>query len=186
AAGSTADPAASPVPVSAPAAPAASTQPMRQRLAGLSPVETQVIPAGRQDGARWGFGIGRFGSEGLPIVVQGRSFPDGLAAHPPGDATPSRLVYDLAGGWTRLTGQAAINDTSDFVVQGRRGNHSPLNFVVRGDGRELWRSQPINTFDPPQPFDVAVAGVRSLELRVEIDGVFHCCQAVWLDPELSR
>jgi hypothetical protein len=133
-----------------------------------------------------GFGVGRFGTTGVAIRVRGQTYPRGLAIHPPADATPARLIYDLDGGWTRFTAQAAINDTSDFVVQGRRGNHSPLVFVVLGDGRELWRSREINTGDAPQPFDVAITGVRRLELRVDIAGVFHCCQSVWLDPALSR
>jgi len=61
--------------------------------------------------------------------------------------------------------------------------------VVRGDGRELWRSGAMGSDDPQALMEVSVEGVKELELTVESgDGEsrFGGLPADWIKPVLKR
>ena len=53
-----------------------------------------------------------------------------------------------------------------------RKSESPLTFEVRGDGKLLWKSQPIST-GQTEPCDISVDGCDELRLQVH-------CAGVWL------
>ncbi|MEZ4997313.1 MAG: NPCBM/NEW2 domain-containing protein [Bacteroidales bacterium] len=62
-------------------------------------------------------------------------------------------------------------------------------YVVRGDGKELWRSAPLGADDAPVSFDIAVTGVKKLELAVESgddESRFGGLPADWIKPVLTR
>ena len=96
---------------------------------------------------------------------------DSIYAH-----APSRYVYDPAGGWTTLR-------TAYGLARGCPGS---VVFVVRGDGRELFRSELIT--DPTErEAEVDVSGVQELELIVEDGGNGRTSDhGVWFGPHLER
>jgi hypothetical protein len=105
------------------------------------------------------------------LTVAGQRFARGLYAH-----APSKYAWTLAGQWKRLQGNAGLQD----------GNGGSVVFVIKGDGKELWRSALVTK---PQPihYDVNVSGVQVLDLIVEDGGNGNASDwGVWLEPRLSR
>lgn len=109
----------------------------------------------------------------IVLLVHGRLYAKGLAAR-----TPSRYAYQLAGAWRTFTATVGLQD-------GSKEEESAV-FVLRGDGRELFRSRPLRV-DESQRVKVDVGGVSHLELVAEVNGA-HTRQtkAVWADPTLRR
>ncbi len=92
--------------------------------------------------------------------------------------------YDLGGVFSSLSASVAIDDN---IRRARPGQ--TVVFVVRGDGRELWRSAAMGPDDPLAALEVSVAGVKELELAVESgDGEsrFGGLPADWIKPVLKR
>jgi S1-C subfamily serine protease len=115
------------------------------------------------------------------IVVKGVLATKGLSMH----ATTrgfSFARYQLDGRYTSFHSAAAANDS----VRVRPGGiaDAPMIFSVVGDGRELWRSQPIQRSGESQPCTVDVTGVRQLEVRVYCDNA-GAAHAVWVDPYIQ-
>jgi hypothetical protein len=112
------------------------------------------------------------------IIVEGALAKKGLSMH----ATErgfSFARYQLDGKYTSFHSVAAANDSIRARPGGMAG--APMTFSVVGDGRELWKSQPIQRPGESQPCTVDVTGVRQLEVRV------YCyrpeaAHAVWVDP----
>lgn len=101
-----------------------------------------------------------------------RLFPRGIYAH-----APARHVWDLGGKWKSLAGHAGLPD-------GTRGGSCV--FVVKGDGKELWRS-PKTEPGALREFTLPVEGVREIELVVEDAGDGNGSDwGCWFDPRLSR
>lgn len=93
---------------------------------------------------------------GSPLTVAGTVHPTGI-----GVASPSQVRYYLGGACTRLTGGVGIDDVVGNV--GPEGGTATFDIV--GDGETLWSSGTV-TRGAEVPFDVSVAGVRDLSLRV--------------------
>jgi hypothetical protein len=105
------------------------------------------------------------------LTVGGRFYDRGLFAH-----APSRYAFDPAGGWSRLVTDYGLQD----------GHDANLVFIVKGDGRELWRSQPVNDHTPRQAM-IAIDGVKRLELLTAPAAESATnAWAVWLAPRLER
>jgi beta-galactosidase len=85
------------------------------------------------------------------LAVAGVAYAEGL-----GLTIPSELCL-LAGSATRFAGKVGIDDNLDGRAE----------FVIHGDGRELWRSGAMRTGDPAKPFDVSLAGVGVVRLAVD-------------------
>lgn len=90
---------------------------------------------------------------GRPLTLRGRVFERGLGVH-----SRSSLAYQLDKKFSLLTGVIGLDDEG--------GKLGRVQFVVRGDGRELFRAT-VNGADAPRPLRVAVAGVERLELLVD-------------------
>jgi hypothetical protein len=105
------------------------------------------------------------------IRVGGRFYEHGIFAH-----APAAYATELDGSWRQLS-------TSYGLQDGRAGS---VMFVIRGDGKELWRSSRIAD-DRVRHAKVDVAGVHNLELITE-DGEDGNSSdwAVWVAPELTR
>lgn len=106
-----------------------------------------------------------------PLSVGGVGSMVGMATH-----AAARLEYPLGGHYGWFSAQVGVDDevaTTDASVE----------FVVSGDGVELWRSGVLGAGDAPVDVWVDVAGVESLELAVEDagDGIDDD-HADWLDP----
>jgi hypothetical protein len=114
-------------------------------------------------------------------IVRGVPARKGLSMH----ATTrgfSFARYQLDGRYTSFHSVAAANDSVRVGgFPGRGVAESPLTFSVMGDGRELWKSQPLQRAGESEPCTVNVTGVRQLEVRVYCDGQ-GSAHAVWVDP----
>ena len=70
-----------------------------------------------------------------------------------------------------------------------RRERSPRNsavFIVRGDGRELFRSATLQV-NASQPVKIDVTGVNELELVTEPGGANnHFSWAIWVEPKVQR
>ena len=105
------------------------------------------------------------------IEIEGQFFSRGLYAH-----APALHRLDLAGGWSRLRSRAGLQD----------GHKGSVVFVVKGDGRELYRSPRVEARKVVS-LEVDVRGVATLELATENAGDGNNGDwAVWAAPELAR
>lgn len=125
--------------------------------------------------AKVGYGrvaYNRLPEEGVLFSCTSRLFARGIYAH-----APARHVWNLGGKWKNFAAHAGLPDGHDG---------GSCVFVVKGDGKELFRSKPT---EPGQlvSLKLPVADVKELELVVEDagDGIgsdWGC----WFDPEVSR
>lgn len=105
------------------------------------------------------------------LQVGGQFFAEGLFAH-----APALHSLELTPGWKIFHTRYGLQD----------GAGGSVVFVIRGDGKELFRSQRVADHQSRE-IEVSVAGVRRLELMVEDagDGA-NSDWGVWLAPELRR
>jgi hypothetical protein len=115
--------------------------------------------------------------EKLPITVRGVRSPKGLGMHPPNapDFAAAKYHLDKQAGF--FAASVALNDTAQIV-------QSSAVFEVHGDGKRLWRSQPVGKGTKPQDCRIDVSNVDVLELRVASQGSHFGLHAVWLEPRL--
>jgi hypothetical protein len=105
------------------------------------------------------------------LEVGGTFFASGLYAH-----APARHVLRLDGQWGRFTTRYGLQD----------GHDGSVVFVVKGDGKELFRSKVVRDHTAREQA-VAVANVTLLELVVEDAGDGAGSDwGVWLEPQLLR
>jgi hypothetical protein len=90
---------------------------------------------------------------GGPLTLGGRVFERGLGVH-----SRSSLTYRLDKKFALLAGVIGLNDGASALGH--------VEFVVRGDGKELFRTA-MAAGDAPKPLRVNVAGVETLELFVD-------------------
>lgn len=91
--------------------------------------------------------------EGHPLSIGGRHFEHGLGTH----ATCS--LY--------LTVNGAQKFSASVGVDGEvTSTDASVEFFVFGQGRELWRSGVMRAAEPPKTFQVDLAGVKTLALKV--------------------
>lgn len=124
--------------------------------------------------------LGRYGDrgDGRPITVNGIKYENGLGLHPAMFGTAS-VKFTLNGNYETFTAAVAIADHNSRI-------RSPAVFGVLGDGRVLWKSQPIGEHGEIDLCRVSVKGVRTLELRTQsLKGNFGV-HAVWLDPVVRK
>lgn len=88
---------------------------------------------------------------GVPIVIDDRAFPRGLAT-----VGNAEVTYALPGGYDRLVATTALSD-----LAGPKGS---VVFQIVGDGRSLFKSRTHRQGDPPERITVGIKGVRQLRL----------------------
>lgn len=109
-----------------------------------------------------------------PLLDAGKIHATGLFAH-----APSRYVYDLGGKWKTLRGDAGLHTAFQPYALG-------IVCVIKTDGQEVFRS-PVIRGATQAHFEVEVAGVKTLELRVEKAYDQNGGNwGLWLDPTLFR
>jgi len=124
---------------------------------------------------------GNLGYEGRRIVVDGVHSPHGISTHPPSRGK-ARVVYELGKRFGRFRTRVALNDS--VLDKGQKRCATPITFVVIGDGKPLWTSQPMAFPRKPVSVDVKVEGVEKMALEVRCTGSYGCAHAVWLEPQL--
>jgi hypothetical protein len=132
-------------------------------LSELEPRDVHLFP-----GVRWSD----------PVKFDGAPSPHGLQAHPDAQGF-ARLVYDLPPKFRTLQGSVAIDD----FMAGAGGSNRPIEFRIVGDGKELWKSQPIQKCKESEKFSADITGVKQLELFADCPSTWGA-HSVWLEPQL--
>lgn len=124
---------------------------------------------------------------GLPIYNQGNVYERGLWA-----PAPSRIVYALEDGFSRLTAEvvvSAFKGTEQQIAvlekELRKPRVGTVVFTITGDGTVLYTSDTVTYKTGPISIDVDVTGVRSLVLEArDADGTDLLDFAVWANGKL--
>ncbi len=104
----------------------------------------------------------------------------------PGRNTFSRAVFKLDRQYRTLKTAAAIPERPSQYEVRRQGNPAtPLVFSVLGDGRTLWKSEPLSRKGAYVKVDVPLEGILLLELRVNCPGANNWAVAAWHEPILE-
>jgi len=153
---------------------ASGTKTVEFSMASLVPPElslTEVEPA--KSNALWrGFEIDEKLS-GAAFDIAGKRFGVGLGAF-----GNSEIEFDLKGLYQKFTTRVGV-DASSSEDRG-------LEFIVLGDGRELWRSGPVKKADEPKSADVEIKDVKRLILRVVGQAEGRREQGDWISPRVMR
>ena len=95
---------------------------------------------------KWGF-----------LSVQYAFYQKGLGTH-----APSREVFDINRNFKTLS--------TDYGIDTNGGPQGSVQFMVYGDGKLLFASEMVKRYELPRHADVAIAGVKTLELIVSDGG----------------
>lgn len=167
------------------------SEPIKQRLEILrklrnpaKPLAPKDVPAATKDievsklefkTARTGWGGVKRDHvpEELFLESNGKVYGSGLYAH-----APSIYELDLEGaGWTKFKTSSGLRD----------GHPGSVVFVIRGDGKELFRSGKIERANQTVEKEIDITGIDKLELLVEDAGDGNRADwGVWLEPVLQR
>jgi hypothetical protein len=124
---------------------------------------------------------GNMGFEGRCVTVGGKRHFRSLGLHPgPGSKHGAWAEAHINKRYRRLQAKVAVNDANNYF--GTTG--SDLIFVVRGDGKELWKSKGIHKTGVEESAEVDIRGVSILRLEVKAKGSNACAHGVWVDPLL--
>jgi hypothetical protein len=144
-------------------------------LASQLPAElllTQLEPL--HSTGRWrGFELDEMPSS-APLALGGKHYEPGLSSF-----AGSEIEYDLKG----------LYDTFSALVglDAGAGDNSSAEFIVLGDGKELWRSGVLKKADGAKPAQVGITGVHQLVLRTTGAGERRGrAQADWVEPRVLR
>jgi alpha-galactosidase len=107
----------------------------------------------------WGSPQASASVSGAPLRVAGESFDSGVGTH-----APAAWKLPLAGKATEFRGKVGVQE---YVNNPGVGS---VEFIVRGDGRELWRSGVMRGKDSAKDVRVSLAGVKELTLEVTDGG----------------
>src|SRR5262249_28619739 len=145
--------------------------------------EFDVLVAEKRFGKKGNLGYGAGSS--FKIIVMGKNSPNGLSMVPPSDAH-CRARYRLGKAAHTFLARASLNDSAGAPGRppGEGKIPTPVTFLVLGDGRILWKSNPVDTARKVQECKVDVTGIDVLELRVDCPGSSVNAQPVWLEPRV--
>ncbi len=113
--------------------------------------------------------------EGHSLTIGGKKFERGFGTH-----AESRLRVNLAGDTQKFSASVGVDDE----VNGNR--ESSVEFIVRGDGKVLWKSGVLKAGEAPKNCDVDLTGVKSLILEVsDADDGINYDHADWADAKFE-
>lgn len=124
---------------------------------------------------------------GGAITLGGKTYPRGIAVNT--SDGPNGVEFDIAGaGWKRLRAVIGIETQPEAETIPLTRENTRTIFTVRGDGKELYRSEPFIWGSGPKELSVDVTGVKLLRLDVLLgaqpwDAVMS---ADWADLRLER
>jgi hypothetical protein len=70
------------------------------------------------------------------------------------------------------------------IEEARNPPATPLQFEILGDGKSLWKSEPIQKLDAYETFQVKLEKVKHLTLRVHCPGPNAFARSTWFEPIL--
>ncbi|MBP1677550.1 MAG: Alpha-galactosidase [Bacteroidetes bacterium] len=112
--------------------------------------------------------------DGRPFTIAGKTYERGFGSH-----AESLLTIILDGKATLFTALVGIDDE----VKGQR---PAAEFVINGDGKQLWRSGVMHLGDEARPCSVKLDGVKKLELVVTDGGNGNYYDHVdWVDAKFE-
>ncbi len=156
----------------------AATKDARLYLADLLETSSQGSFASMRRDVNWQFG---------PLALGGKKYDHGIAVAIYRE--PCAADYDIAGaGWRHLKGTIGIEVGDPAKLEQRFKDNTRVIFTVRGDGKELYRSPPVEWNSPPIPLDVDVTGVKSLRLEIMNESMwnFYASSVDWADIRLEK
>jgi hypothetical protein len=122
----------------------------------------------------WGAPKARAAVEGAPLRVAGVTFKRGVGTH-----AHSVWTLQLAGKATEFRAKVGVQEYPSNPGVGS------VEFIVRGDGRELWRSGVMRGKDSAKETRVKLTGVKELTLEVTDGGDGGSSDhADWLDAAI--
>ena len=105
-----------------------------------------------------------------PLTIGGVKFEHGVGTH-----AESGVTIQLDGKAKWFTAKVGVDDHASNAI-------ASVEFVVSGDGGELWRSGVCKLGEPPRDCRVKLDGVKSLELEVtDADDGINFDHADWAD-----
>jgi len=109
------------------------------------------------------------------ISVAGETYNQGVTVF-----VDSELEYDVQGLFQSFVALTGVDDQSP--------EHTAAQFVVLGDGKELWRSPVIKRADPPQVVKINLAGVHRLTVKSRNAGERGGGRLLvdWIEPKLIK
>jgi alpha-galactosidase len=112
------------------------------------------------------------------LSLGGRRYESGVGAR--GNL---EIEYDLKGLFDNFSALVGVDDATT-------NQNASVEFVVLGDGKELWRSGPMKKSDAAKHLEIAVKDVRHLVLRItgsgESPGPQGRILADWVDAILTQ
>lgn len=124
---------------------------------------------------------------GKPITLGGKTYAHGIAVNT--SDGPNGAEWDIAGaGWKRLRATIGIEVWPEPRATQLNRDNTRTIFVVRGDGKELYRSKPFAYSSAPKELDVEVAGAKTLRLEVLLGAApwDAVASADWAEVRLER
>ena len=144
-------------------------------LASMIPAQmslTQIEPL-RSTGRWRGFEADEMLS-GTQLVLGGKHYERGLSSF-----AGSEIEFELHGLYDHFSALAGLDAGS--------GTNATAEFLVIGDGQELWRSSTLKQSDEPKSVDIKIIGVNKLILRTTgAGGRRNRTQADWAEPKVSK
>ncbi|MCC6741008.1 MAG: NPCBM/NEW2 domain-containing protein [Planctomycetia bacterium] len=117
-------------------------------------------------------------SRNAPISIGNRAYRKGIATR-----KHVEIELDLGGAYSRFTATVGLLDE----VQATGYVDPRVRFQVKGDGKELWRSESMSTESAPAPVAISVKGVKTLTLVVETEDVLDSqMYAGWGDARVVK
>jgi len=109
-----------------------------------------------------------------PLSVAGTHCDQGLSAF-----VNSEVEFDLKGLYSTFTVGVGVDDHSD--------ENATAEFLIYGDGRELWRSGTLNKSSQLKSVELSIAGVRKLTLKtIRSEPNSIRTQTDWFEPKVSK
>jgi hypothetical protein len=124
---------------------------------------------------------------GKPITLGGKTYQHGIAVNT--SDGPNGAEWDIArAGWKRLRGVIGLEVWPEPRATQLNRENTRTIFVVRGDGKELYRSEPFTYGSGPKELHVEVTGVKRLRLEVLLGAApwDAVASADWADLRLER
>lgn len=125
--------------------------------------------------------------QGQPIRLGGKTYLSGIGVAVRHETCAAD--WDIgAGEWKRLRATIGIEIEKPEKLEAKHKENTRVVFIVKGDGKELFRSKPVRWDSPPLPINVDIAGVKVLRLEVENETLwFWAASSVnWADVRLER
>ena len=124
---------------------------------------------------------------GKPIRLGGKTYASGLGVACRHETCGAD--WQIAGGrWRRLRATLGIEIDDPAKLEPKHKENTRVVFIVKGDGKELFRSPPFRWDSRPAELDVDVTGVKVLRLEVANETKWFCAASSvdWADARLEK